>query len=264
MLQHDDFQRVVTVVVDAAKEEILGRFNRVQAELKADGSLVTSADLAMQAAVKKALLWYWPNSAVLGEEMSAEEQQRTLDENREGLLWCLDPLDGTSNFSAGLPYFSVSLALLYKSKVVFGLVYDPARDECFTAIRGDGAYLNGHALVRKAPPKELKHCLAAVDFKRLNNDLRMRFAQKPPYGSQRSLGSIALDWCWLAAGRFHVYLHGKQKLWDYTAGHLILSEHQGVSTTLSGDEVFRYSLTPQSALAAVDAQLFEQWRAYLS
>ncbi|UCE77444.1 MAG: inositol monophosphatase, partial [Gammaproteobacteria bacterium] len=72
-------------------------------------------------------------------------------------------------------------------------------------------------------------------------------------------GAVALDWCWLAAGRCHVYLHGQQKLWDYAAGCLILQEAGGQAVTLEGDPVFVPSLTPRSAAAALDPDIFRQW-----
>jgi myo-inositol-1(or 4)-monophosphatase len=98
----------------------------------------------------------------------------------------------------------------------------------------------------------------------LQPELAQRIARQPPYASQRSFGSVALDWAWLAAGRGQVYLHGKQKLWDYAAGWLILSEAGGVSSTLDGQRGFRASLTPRSALAASSPALFDDWFHWLT
>ncbi|MCU0937038.1 MAG: inositol monophosphatase, partial [Gammaproteobacteria bacterium] len=94
-------------------------------------------------------------------------------------------------------------------------------------------------------------------------DLAMRLATAPPYGSQRSLGAVALDWCWLAAGRFHLYLHGRQRLWDYAAGELVLLEAGGHGATLQGRGRPRPSLEPRTAVAAFDRPLFEAWTAWL-
>ncbi|MDE2121884.1 MAG: inositol monophosphatase, partial [Betaproteobacteria bacterium] len=90
-----------------------------------------------------------------------------------------------------------------------------------------------------------------------------RLATAPPYASQRSLGSVALDWCWVAAGRFHLYVHGSQGLWDYAAGLLILAEAGGSAQTLQGDAVFDNSLRKRSALAAVDADLLREWSGWV-
>ena len=85
----------------------------------------------------------------------------------------------------------------------------------------------------------------------------------PPYQSHRSYGSVALDWCWLAAGRGQVYVHGKQNLWDYAAGSLIFSEAGGFACTLDGEPVFNASLQPRSAVLAINQHLFTLWRQYL-
>ena len=91
-----------------------------------------------------------------------------------------------------------------------------------------------------------------------------RIASQPPYSSQRSFGGVALDWCWLAAGRYHLYLHGKQNLWDYAAGYLIFTEVGGNACTLESEPVYDFSLKPRSAVAALDGQLFEEWCKYLN
>jgi myo-inositol-1(or 4)-monophosphatase len=84
-----------------------------------------------------------------------------------------------------------------------------------------------------------------------------------PYASQRSFGSVALDWCWLAAGRCHVYLHGRSNIWDYAAGNYIFEAAGGHAATLQGEAVFTAALTPRSSVAAVDRPLFEAWSAWL-
>ena len=105
--------------------------------------------------------------------------------------------------------------------------------------------------------------MALIDLKRFFLELAGCLVVSLPYKSQRSFGAVALDWCWLAAGRCHVYLHGKQKLWDYAAGCLILAEAGGSAVTLEGEPVFKPTLEPRSAAAALDPELFAQWKAWL-
>ena len=119
----------------AASDELLPRFADVQRHIKRDGSIVTEADHAVQARMQKMLAEHWPQYNFLGEEMSRERHENLTSLPGPG-LWCLDPLDGTSNFTAGLPYFCVSLALLVEGLPQVGMVYDPVRDECFMAQRG--------------------------------------------------------------------------------------------------------------------------------
>lgn len=257
-----DLDTLVRLVKTAARQELLPRFSRIHSQLKADGSIVTEADYAMQQALQTALQSHWPQIAFLGEEMSAAEQECILNESQNG-VWIVDPLDGTSNFSVGIPCFAVSVALILDGQIELGLVYDPVRDECFAAQRGQGARLNTTALSLDALRNINTMTIGLVDFKRLSAGLAAKLATQPPYKSQRSFGSVALDWCWIAAGRGDVYVHGKQKLWDYAAGLLILSEAGGVAATLQGEPVYNGNLVPRSAVLAINQVLFDQWSHYL-
>lgn len=257
-----DLGELRSIIKTAAREELLPRLHRVERSFKADKSIVTDADLSIQQRIQHDLAARWPEYRFLGEEMTTDEQERLFAQSNAG-LWCLDPLDGTSNFAAGIPYFGVSLSLLIGHDIMLGLVYDPVRDECFYAQRHGGAFINGEPLGTRRPEPPLAKGIALVDFKRLPQTLAQRLATTPPYASQRSFGSVALDWCWLAAGRCHVYLHGRQNLWDYGAGLLIFSEAGGHACTLDGEPVFQASLKPRSAVAALEPSLFHEWTTWL-
>lgn len=227
---------------------------RQHSDRKSDGSLITETDLALQHAISACLLKHFPDIPVLGEEMSEAEQQAVLT---TGNCWLLDPLDGTSNFSHGIPVYAVSCALLQQGEVVAGMVYDPNRKECFHAVRGEGAWLNTQALKREPAEHsgQLKHSMAIIDTKRLEASLAQAIGQQHPYHSQRSFGSVALDWCWLAMGRIQTYLHGKQKLWDFAAGALIAEEAGCLAQTLSAQPILQapLSLSARSAVGACPA-----------
>jgi myo-inositol-1(or 4)-monophosphatase len=258
----DVLRRLREMVVLAAGEELMPRFAEIRRSIKADGSVVTAADTAMQSRMQADLARVWPQYGFLGEEMSEEEQSCVLREGGAG-LWCLDPLDGTSNYASGIPYFAVSLALLIDGRPVLGLVFDPVRAECFMAQRDQGVWLNDAPLAQRPAPPALRRCIAGVDFKRLKGHLAARLGEDPPYGSQRNFGASSLDWCWLAAGRLQLYLHGGQKLWDYAAGSLIHAEAGGLAETLEGESVCAGDLRPRSVVAAGDAELFEAWRTWI-
>ena len=136
---------VVAAVKLVAAEEIMPLYMKVAHQRKSDGSLCTEADMAAQLALAKKLQAIL-NVPVLGEEMPAEEQHAIWQAGNEG-LWCIDPIDGTSNFVRGLPYFAVSVALLREGKSVLGVVYDPVADEAFAAEQGKGAFLNSERLI---------------------------------------------------------------------------------------------------------------------
>ncbi len=249
-----------TEVVALAKQHIMRHFTHIDYSLKADGSLLTLADTAMQKAMKDYLQLHWPQFTFVGEESALAEQQSALEQD----CWILDPIDGTTNFANGIPFFSVSLALKIKDTLVLGLVYDPARDELFAARLGYGAELNHTPLQANRTITPLKHSVGVIDFKRLSAELATRLATQAPYASQRSFGSVALDWCWIAAGRGHVYLHGNQSLWDYAAGWLILNEAGGASCSLDGTPVLRLAITKRSAVAANHPQSLALWYDWLT
>lgn len=240
---------------------LLPGYQRVSSARKPDGSIVTSADLDSQQFLQERLAQRYPDIPLLGEEMSASEQQ-TLLATRER-LWCLDPLDGTSNFAAGVPVFGISLALLDSAGTRQAWIYDPMRKDLYTAIRGDGAFLNGQRLHRREAP-ELRAAVGVVDYKRLTHALALRLVTQQPFHSQRNFGSCVLEWSWLAAGRYHFYLHGAQQLWDRAAGSLILQEAGGQMSTLDGAALDPRDLQKHSVLATLDPQLHVAWRDYLS
>lgn len=256
-----DRQQIQQLVRDVAATTLLPYSNNVSRDYKKDGSIVTAADSAVQNSLTKQLAELHPDIALLGEEMSAEQQQRLFDSGNP--IWCLDPVDGTSNFASGLPFYSISLALIEQGEVTFAMVLDPSRNESFTAIRGQGAWLNDEPLRLTSPNLSLDNTIAFVDFKRLPPALASKIVADRPFASQRNLGSIALELCWLAAGRGHIYLHGSQQIWDYAAGDLILEEAGGFASTLYGDPSFRYTLQPRSSCAAIDEHLFQVWQSYL-
>lgn len=257
-----DIELLKQIIINAAEIEVLPRFSEIERSYKADGSVVTEADLLMQNRITSDLKQHYPDIPLLGEEMTAEQQQHLLSANQA--VWCLDPIDGTSNFAAGMPYFSVSLALIEGEQTTTALIYDPIRKECFSAQLDQGAYLNNEKLSSKQLGLSLKQTIALIDFKRLRPELATRLVINRPYGSQRSLGSIALELCWIAAGRGHIYLHAKQHLWDYAAAYLILNEAGAHSCTLEGKPLSLSRLEPQSTVAALDHALFKQWCDYLN
>jgi myo-inositol-1(or 4)-monophosphatase len=265
-----ELDRICRILRTAAATEILPRFRHVASREKADGSLVTEADLATQAAVAAALAGATPGIPLLAEEMDRDEQQRRLADADNG-VWCLDPLDGTSNFACGFPLFAVALALIRGGAVTMGAVLDPVRDECFCAQQGLGAFLNGQPMRPTAGPRRLKDAIAAVDLKRLGPAELVRVGAAAPYRSQRSLGCVALEWCWLAAGRFQLYLHGGQRLWDYAAGRLIATETGAASRlfepprgTAAPCPALGLSLDPRRAVAAAGESLLGDWLGWIA
>jgi myo-inositol-1(or 4)-monophosphatase len=228
---------------------------------KDDGSVVTRTDEVIQQYVEKVLRRRFPDVPFVGEEMSHSLQASVVNSDASQ-FFLLDPLDGTTNFVAGFPFYGISLALVVDGAVELGVVHDPVRAETFSAARGAGAYLNGERL-RPASVDRLGRCVANIDYKRLTRSVAERLVRSPPYRSQRNLGSCVLEWCWLAAGRFQLYLHGGQKLWDYAAGSLVLEEAGGISSSFEGRSLDCRSLGKRSVIAAVSPELHALWSGWI-
>ncbi len=258
-----DIEKLKSLVKVAAKDELLKDFGHTEFEYKQDGSVITPADLAMQARLERELKLHWPVYDILGEEMTEQQQLAVIANaatDESSGYWCIDPLDGTSNYAAGLPFFAVSIALIIDGQQQLGLIYDPVRDEMFTAISGQGAYLNDQRIDHSQMVfADNKPVVAEIDLKRLPEKLAVKLVTESIFASQRNIGSSAIDWCWMAAGRFDVYLHGGQKMWDYAAGSLIFREAGGHSISLDDEEVFRGQLEIRSVLACHDKKLFNYW-----
>ncbi len=241
---------------------ILPNFASVHAENKSDGSLITEVDLNAHLFLSDELVKI-ADYPVLSEEMTAAEQQQIIA-SEPSSYWCIDPIDGTSNFVQGVPYWCVSIALIIEGQQKLGVVYDPNRSECFAATDTGSATLNGKTLLinENTRATELSHCMGLIDFKRLPEKVAVSLVSKPPYRSQRSFGASALDLCWIAANRCHVYLHGKQKLWDHAAGLLILKRAGGDAETFQGEPLFQNDLVPKTVIASSTLTLMQLWKNY--
>jgi myo-inositol-1(or 4)-monophosphatase len=210
-------------------------------EYKGDADLVTAADRASEVLIRDRITKMFPTHDVLGEEQGLNDQG-------SDYRWYVDPLDGTTNFAHGYPVFCVSMALEHRTaesssgagaRRVAGVVYDPTRDELFSAEVGKGAHLNGKPIqVSKAAT--LKECLLATGFpshKRHKNPNIHFYHQITlrTHGVRRA-GSAALDLCNVASGRFDGFWEFNLNPWDTAAGVLIVEE--------AGGRVSRYDGSP--------------------
>jgi myo-inositol-1(or 4)-monophosphatase len=194
-------------------------------------NLVTAADRNSQQAITAVILDAFPGHAIVGEEGTSGDPASTD-------VWYVDPLDGTTNYAHGLPYYCVSIALRTAGETTAGVVYDPCHDEMHAAARHQGATCNGKELrvsgvtgldralvvaqAQSADPAEIKAYARLVE--RLLN----------VSGGLRSLGSPALTLCAIAAGRLEAYCEYAMDPWDIAAGQLILEEAGGALTTFAG------------------------------
>ena len=255
--------RLAELVREVAQTAVMPRFLNAAVSTKSDGTRLTEADLHAQALFAQKLPQII-DCPMQGEEMSAEEQHAMWQHATTG-LWVVDPIDGTNNFINGLPHFALSVAYIRHGRAQLGAIFHPMMQEMFTAERGHGAHLNGRPLPLRNTPKKLHESIAGVEVKYLRSGkLASRMQTLHPFGSQRSMGSSTLDWCYLAAGRYDLYLHGGQKLWDYAAGALIYEEAGGRLATLEGDDFWSGEhVFKRSVIAGLQPDLFERWLAWI-
>jgi myo-inositol-1(or 4)-monophosphatase len=194
--------------------------------------LVTSVDRDAERKIVDVLRRDFPDHAILAEE--ATDIPGKTNEYR----WIIDPLDGTTNFAHGYPHVGISIALEQNEQVILGLVYDPLRRECFRAVKGQGATLNG-APVRTSAVNELDKALLATGFpydSRDNAGCYLAFFKAFLIRCQgiRRAGSAALDLCYVASGRVDGFWELKLNPWDVAAGALIVAEAGGSLSDFSG------------------------------
>jgi myo-inositol-1(or 4)-monophosphatase len=216
---------------------------RVKIEYKGEVDLVTVADRKSEALILDRIRAQFPGHDVLGEEGSRIE-------SGSDYKWYVDPLDGTTNFAHGFPVFCVSLAVEHRGRRVAGVIYDPTRDEMFSAELGGGARLNGQP-IRVSTTAKLCESLVATGFpshKRHQNPNIYFYHQITllSHGVRRA-GSAALDLCNVAAGRFDGFWEFNLNPWDTAAGVLIVEEAGGRVTDFSGGE---FQISSRETLAS--------------
>ncbi|HEV2175683.1 MAG TPA: inositol monophosphatase family protein [Terriglobia bacterium] len=225
---------------------------------KRPSDLVTDADRRSETLIIERLRSHFPKHAIVAEEGGGQQ-------TGSDYTWYVDPLDGTTNFAHGYPAFCVTLGLSYRGEMVSGVVYDPTRDELFTAERGAGAYLNHKRLhVSKTPA--LAESLLATGFPPMANNhaqnIRYYYRFTTLSHGIRRAGSAALDLCSVAAGRFEGFWEFKLNPWDKAAGSLLVVEAGGRVTDtagrpfdLLGDEILASNGLVHDAMCEVFAQV---------
>ncbi len=234
-------QAMLNIAIRAARQAgdfILRKVNKLpdlQVEVKARNDYVSEVDRGAEARIIDTLLKAYPQHGILAEEGGTQEGDGEF-------RWIIDPLDGTTNFLHGFPHYAVSIACEQHGRLIHGVVYDPIKQELFTASRGDGATLNNRK-IRVGKAKSLQSTLLATGFPFRNRDQLESFqrlfgAFYDDVSDIRRAGSAALDLCYVAAGRLDGYWESGLSAWDLAAGALIVREAGGLVTDYSGDENF--------------------------
>jgi myo-inositol-1(or 4)-monophosphatase len=224
---------------------------------KGPSDLVSEADLASQEAIRGMLLVDFPRHAFVSEEGGG-----ALDPAAE-YCWVVDPLDGTTNYVHRLPHYAVSVALLHRGQPLVGTVVDPVHDECFTAARGGGAFLNGRP-IHASNVQDLSGALVTASFAAHvepgSREIDQFVAAVLECQAVRRTGSAALNMCYLAAGRVDAFWANSTHAWDIAAGALLVEEAGGVVTGPAGQPL---DLRVPHPVAAASAALHAQFQRLL-
>jgi myo-inositol-1(or 4)-monophosphatase len=230
---------MLNTAVKAARKagNLINRASRdldlIKVETKRRNDFVTEVDRAAEAAVIEVLREAYPNHAILAEESGASKG------SQGDYVWIIDPLDGTTNFIHGVPQYAVSIGLQHKGVMQQGVVYDPVKNELFTATRGAGAFLNDKR-IRVSPRDKIAESLIATGFPFRDNSFLDRYmaqfkAMTMSCTGIRRPGAAALDLAYVAAGRFEGFWEIGLSPWDIAAGSLLVLEAGGLIGNLKGE-----------------------------
>lgn len=237
----------------AGGQVLLDWIGRFAVREKGPSDLVTEADVASQEAIRDVVMSAFPEHRFVSEEADGP-----FDAEAEW-CWVVDPLDGTTNYVHQLPHYAVSIALVQRGQPQLGVVYDPVHDECFTAQRGEGAWLNG-ARLRVSGIGELSQALVAASFSAKvepgSPEIGQFEAALLACQAVRRTGSAALNLAYVAAGRFDAFWAASTKAWDVAAGALLVEEAGGVVTHYRGD---RFDLRRPHPAASASPRLHESF-----
>jgi len=219
---------IATRAARAAGDIILrniDKLDRLTIEVKADNDFVTKVDRKAEEVILNTLQQAYPTHGIIAEESGTHNEDSEYQ-------WIIDPLDGTTNFLHGFPQYAVSIGLQHKGRMEIGVVFDPIKNELFTAARGDGAQLNGRR-IRVTPRKGLANSLIGTGFpfkqpQYLDTYLESFKAVHPKVAGIRRAGSAALDLAYVAAGRLDGFWEIGLNSWDMAAGVLLVREAGGI------------------------------------
>ena len=255
----DEFIQTGTSAALEAGALLRERFNtRFSVERKGVINLVTEVDVAAEKLIVSRIRGAFPDHAILAEEGHGGV------EGGGSVRWIIDPLDGTTNYAHGYPVFSVSIGLEIDGEVEWGAVYDPTRNELFTARRGAGAWLNG-APLRVSETAALDGSLLATGFPYdIRTGPRKNLAEFSAFAVRthgvRRGGSAALDLCYVAAGRLDGFWEHGLHPWDCAAGYLAVREAGGTVTDYSGNHGSIYA----SETLASNGRIHEEMKTVLA
>ena len=209
-----------------------GEIEKLQVSVKGPGDFVTNSDKKVEQILIDELQKARPNYSVLSEEIGEIN-------NDESFRWIIDPIDGTSNFLHGIPHFAISLGLEQNKEIICGIIYDPIKDELFSAEKGNGSYLNNQRM-RVSARSKLKDCIIFTGGPKISaKDRELSLKEYNKFSTKiltpiRKMGSASLDLAYVAAGRCDGFWQRNLNYWDIAAGVILVKEAGGYITDFDG------------------------------
>ena len=232
-----------------------GEIENLQVSLKGPGDFVSSSDKKVEKILIDELQKARPNYSILSEETGEIN-------NDESFKWIIDPIDGTNNFLHGIPHFAISIGLEHDKEIICGIIYDPIKDEMFTAEKGEGSYVNNHRM-RVSSRSKLKDCIIFTGGPRYDAaDKELSMEEYNKFSSEvlipiRKLGRGALDMAYVAAGRCDGFWSRNLNYWDIAAGIILVKEAGGFVTDFNGENEYIQNKTIVATNSKINKEMIE-------
>ena len=220
----------------------IDRIDQLSVEKKGSHDFVSEVDHMAEEDIIDTIHYLYPNHRIIAEESGTQHSPDSEPQGEDEFEWIIDPLDGTTNFLHGNPNFAVSLGIRHKGRIEHGIIFDPMRDEIFTASRGQGAQLNNRR-IRLTGRVSLQQSIISVGYPNINAHnfdswLKCFRSLLPKVAGIRHSGSAALDLASVASGRTDAFWQPDLKIWDLAAGSLLVREAKGLVADFDGNQDF--------------------------
>ena len=232
-----------------------GEIENLQVSLKGPGDFVTLSDKKVEKILIEELQKARPTYSILSEEIGKID-------NDKSFKWIIDPIDGTANFLHGIPHFAISVGLEHNKEIICGIIYDPIKDEMFTAEKGNGSYLNNQRM-RVSARSKLEDCMIFTGGPRRESKNReVALKEYYKFSSKvlipiRKLGSGALDMAYVAAGRCDGFWSRDLNYWDIAAGIILVKEAGGFVTDFNGNNEYEQNKTLLASNEKINKEMIE-------
>ena len=232
-----------------------GEIENLQVSIKGPGDFVTASDKKVEKTLIEELQKARPDYSILSEEVGEIS-------NDKSFKWIIDPIDGTSNFLHGIPHFAISVGLEHNDEIICGIIYDPIKDEMFTAEKGNGSYLNNQR-IRVSSRSKLKDCMLFTGGpKKQSKDRELALKEYYNFSTKvltpiRKLGSASLDIAYVAAGRCDGFWQRNLNYWDIAAGIILVKESGGFVTDFYGENKYLENKTILVTNSKINKEMIE-------